>query len=276
MSTPSHLPAAGALRGRRWPSRQLLLGANVIAPLGAGALALHGRWAGALGLLMAAHAAALWATLYPYSRWWGPQVGSFAPRGREVWLTLDDGPDPEDTPRLLDLLERHGARATFFLIGERMRRWPHLAAEVLRRGHGVENHTLTHPHTRFWRLGTRALAGEIDGATAAQLETTGTAPALFRAPAGMRNWRLHPLLRQRGLTLASWSVRGLDGRDTDADAIVSRILAGVRPGAIILMHEAHRAPDGSSVAARCVPRVLEHLTDEGYRLVIPSADQFRS
>jgi peptidoglycan/xylan/chitin deacetylase (PgdA/CDA1 family) len=225
-------------------------------------------WTGA-GFVFSGHAAALLATLYPYCDWWGPQRGDFATQNREVWLTIDDGPDPVDTPMILDALSRHGARATFFVIGEKARRHPALVHEIVRRGHAVGNHSLTHPHMSFWRLGPRRLDREVGECSAAVEELTGKRPGFFRAPTGMRNCFLHPVLRRRVLELVCWTVRGLDGRDTDPAAIVGRIRRGVRPGAIILMHESHRTIEGESVAARCIPRVLAELTAEGYRFVIP-------
>jgi peptidoglycan/xylan/chitin deacetylase (PgdA/CDA1 family) len=226
-------------------------------------------WAGA-GLVFGGHAAALLATLYPYCDWWGPQRMDFATQKREVWLTIDDGPDPVDTPLILDALSRHDARATFFVVGERARRHPEVVREIVRRGHDVQNHSLTHPHLRFWCLGPRRLDREVAGGNAAVEALTGSRPVYFRAPAGMRNCFLHPVLRRHGLALIGWTVRGLDGRDTDSAAIVARIRRGVRPGAIILMHESHRNHEDESVAACCIPRVLAELTAEGYRFVIPN------
>jgi peptidoglycan/xylan/chitin deacetylase (PgdA/CDA1 family) len=249
--------------------RVFLLAWNVAAPLAfAGLWALGEFWAGC-GVLFGAHAAALFATLYPYCDWWGPQTVDFAPQNKDVWLTIDDGPDPEDTPLLLDALDSCRAKATFFVIGEKARRHPELIRQIVSRGHQVENHTLSHPHLQFWRLGPRALAREIDGGSESLQPITGQAPALFRAPVGMRNFFLHPLLDRRGLRLVGWTVRGLDGYDTDGDAIVRRILRDVRPGAIILMHESRRDANRRSIAAQCIPRVLTELTLQGYRFVIP-------
>src|SRR5262245_23501370 len=86
----------------------------------------------------------------------------FQPAGREVWLTIDDGPDPEDTPRLLALLAEHGARATFFVIGEKAERHPELIRDIVAAGHEVAHHTYTHPLASFWCAGPRRLARELD------------------------------------------------------------------------------------------------------------------
>lgn len=249
--------------------RRVLIAANLLAPVVAAGLwaAGHGGWAPVALLL--AHLPTLWATLWPYSRWWGPQQLDFTPAGPELWLTLDDGPDPEDTPAVLDALDSHGAKATFFLIGSKAAAHPDLVREIARRGHGIGNHTMTHPQYAFWRLGPRALAREIDQAASVLAGLLGAPPTLFRAPAGMRNMFLHPILRRRGLRLAGWTVRGLDGRDTDRQRIVARLLTGARPGAILLLHEGRRDADGRSLARDCVPAVLSALTAHGYRFVIP-------
>lgn len=249
--------------------RRALIAANLIAPAAALALwgAGHGWWA--LAPLLAVHSATLWATLWPYSRWWGPQQNDFRPSGPEVWLTLDDGPDPEDTPAVLDALDAHHARATFFLIGEKAAVHPELVREIIRRGHTVGNHTMSHPQFSFWRLGPDSIAREVDAATAVLAPLIGAPPPLFRAPAGLRNLFLHPVLARRGVRLTGWSVRGLDGRDTDRERIVRRVLDGARPGAILLLHEGKRDADGRSLARDCVPAVLSALTARGYRFVIP-------
>ncbi|HEV8421842.1 MAG TPA: polysaccharide deacetylase family protein, partial [Chthoniobacterales bacterium] len=99
----------------------------------------------ALTVLFTSHMLMLWPTLAANSPWWGPVVTGFVPNGKELWLTIDDGPQPRDTPALLDLLEEHQARATFFVKGRRAEQYPELIREIVRRGHGVGNHTYHHP-----------------------------------------------------------------------------------------------------------------------------------
>jgi peptidoglycan/xylan/chitin deacetylase (PgdA/CDA1 family) len=250
--------------------RRLLITANFLAPLGL-LLAWAAGW-GSIGLLalLVVHAATLWATLHPGCTWWGPQISEFATDQNELWLTIDDGPDPEDTPVLLEALDRHGAKATFFLIGEKARRHPELVAAILASGHSIGNHTLTHPQYWFWAAGPGRTEREMAGASSVLQDLTSERPTLCRAPAGMRNMFLHPVLKRHGLRLIHWTARGLDGRETDRDRIVRRIINGARPGAILLLHEGRRDAAGRSLAQDCVPRVLSELTRRGYRFVIPS------
>ncbi len=251
--------------------RRLLIIANLAAPVAFGCLWAAGHCRAGLAAMMVVHALTLWATLYPYCRWWGPQQGRFPAAADEVCLTLDDGPDPIDTPVILEALAAHRARAVFFLIGEKAARYPEWARAIADAGHVVANHTATHPQYRFWALGPGRLAEEIDGGAARIATALGDRPLapLFRAPAGMRNVFLHPLLKKRGLSLASWSARGLDGRDTDRVRIVRRVVDGVEPGAILLLHEGMRDAAGRSLAVDTVPAVLAGIARRGYNCVIP-------
>ena len=155
------------------------------------------------------------------------------------------------------------------MIGEKVSRWPELVTAMIAAGHSVENHTLKHEKFAFWRFGARRLREEIEGGQRAIAEVLGTRPKFFRAPAGMRNCFVHPILRRMDLRLLGWSVRGRDGVSTDCDAIVSRLENGIRPGAILLMHEAMRDADGRSVIAETLPRVLKAIEARSLHPVVP-------
>ncbi|QYM79992.1 polysaccharide deacetylase family protein [Horticoccus luteus] len=191
---------------------------------------------------------------------------SFATAQREVWLTIDDGPDPATTPRVLDLLDAHRARATFFLIGERVQRHPHLVRAIVSRGHTVANHTHTHPLAWFWLVGPRRVATEID-ACAAALRAAGAEPApFFRPAAGIKSVFLARALAARGLTLIGWTARGRESTSRRVEAPFRRLRHGVRPGAILLTHEAGQ-PD--SVRLPVLAALLDHLKREGYACILP-------
>lgn len=194
----------------------------------------------------------------------------FRTEQREVWLTIDDGPDPDDTPRILALLAAHGARATFFLIGENAAAHPDLVQAILAGGHEVANHTQTHPAGSFWCAGPGRVRREIDAALAA-LHEAGASPIRFRPPAGIKNLWLAAVLRSRELTCVGWSARGLERRPGGVAAIVARVLHGLAPGSILLLHEGPRIPPAVRVAA--IQRVLERLQELDYRCVVPSPDQ---
>ena len=153
----------------------------------------------------------------------------------EIWLTIDDGPDQDDTPRILELLDRHRARATFFLIGERAARLPSLVAEILRRGHQVGHHTHTHPTRLFWCATSGRVNAELDDGLAA-LRRGGAHPRWFRPPVGIKNLFLAGALAKRDLVGVAWNVRSHDFKSRDPAEGVDRVMKAVRPGAIVLMH----------------------------------------
>lgn len=241
----------------------------------------HAANAGALALLLTGHpwlalaVALLPAPWYAYikvhaaSRAFGPVVTRFRTDRREVWLTIDDGPDPSSTPTLLAQLERHGVKATFFLIGQKVRQHPQLVAEILRRGHTIGNHTQTHPCTWFWCATSRQTAAEVD-ACEASLHAAGAPRAkLFRSPAGIKNLGLHAQLASRGLDFVLWSARGFDTTQREIPRVIARIAGKLRPGAIILIHENPADPERQNAL---VESLLARLRDEGYSCVIPSGD----
>ncbi|MGY0610667.1 polysaccharide deacetylase family protein [Luteimonas sp. A501] len=223
-------------------------------------------WRWGLPLLLVLHLGFVWGTLRPGSRLFGPVATRFDTAAPEVWLTIDDGPSP-DTPTILDLLDAHGAKATFFLVGERAQARPELVREIATRGHGIGNHSHTHPQARFWALGPAAMRREILDCQQALTAITGTAPRWFRAVVGHANPFVHAPLREAGLARLAWNARGYDAVESDPARVTGRIARDLAPGAIVLLHEG--APHGRSVDT--VAAVLEALRQWGYRAVVPAA-----
>jgi len=209
--------------------------------------------------------------LWPRSTWLGPNIvrlpAAAKARG-EIVLTFDDGPDPEVTPRVLEMLDAHGVRATFFCIAERAARHPELVREILRRGHTVENHSRTHRAT-FPMLGLGGIRREITGAQHVLTEITGHAPRFFRPPAGLRNPLLDPVLHELGLRLVSWTRRGYDTNRSDADDVAGRLLDSLAAGDVLLLHDGHcaRTDTGAPVVLEVLPRVLEAAHASGLKPV---------
>lgn len=221
------------------------------------------QWPWAVGALAANHAALTAVGLWPRSTAlgenWVRLPAAAAARG-EVAITIDDGPDPEVTPAVLDLLDAAGARATFFCIAERAARHPALVREILRRGHDVQNHSHGHRH-HFSLLGPRGFARELEAAQSVLFGITGVAPRFFRAPAGLRNPFLAPVLHRLGLTLASWTRRGFDTRERDPQRVLQRLTRGLAAGDILLLHDGHCARDaqGRPVILSVLPALLAEL-----------------
>jgi peptidoglycan/xylan/chitin deacetylase (PgdA/CDA1 family) len=214
----------------------------------------------------------LYALLAPSAQVLVPVFTRFETAVPAVCLSIDDGPDEADTPRLLDLLDRHQARAVFFLIGERAGRQPALVAEILRRGHTVGHHTHTHPVGTFWCALPGRVDAELDQGLAA-LGRAGAAPRWFRPPVGIKNFHLRRALARRGLACVNWSLRTHDCSGRDPARIAARALARVAPGDILLMHEGPSVRPGVRVAA--IAEVLEGLSARGLRCVVPTGEQLR-
>ena len=248
----------------RWAPSPLLY-ASAGLHVGAAAMTLMRPtlWPWALGAVMLDHAVLTGAGLWPRSRWLGPNLTrlprSSATRG-EVAITIDDGPDPEVTPQVLSLLAMYRARASFFCVGERVARHPELAREIVRRGHSIENHSQHHRHS-FSLMGPRGMEQEIAEAQRCIARVTGEGPRFFRAPAGLRNPFLDPVLCRLQLKLATWTRRGFDTVNRDSDQVYRRLTRSLAAGDILLLHDGHAARGrlGTPVIVEVLPRLLETL-----------------
>jgi len=261
------VPAAAWLGPlRAWspaPIPRASLWLHGVAALG---VAVHPQlWPQTLALLACNHAV-LVALMHPRSSQLGPNLVRLpASMSRSVALTFDDGPDPEVTPRVLDLLERHGATASFFVIGEKAARHGALLREMRRRGHTVENHTYRHAGT-FALRGPLALRREIARAQHTIADAVGIAPRFFRAPMGLRSPLLDPVLALEGLHLVSWTRRGYDGRVGDPERVLDRLSRGLAGRDILLLHDTapRRLAAGSAAAVlEVLPRLLARCADAG-------------
>jgi peptidoglycan/xylan/chitin deacetylase (PgdA/CDA1 family) len=251
-------------RSRPWRPTPLISVALILHP---GALAAWliwpQSWPWGLAAVVFSHLALTAAGLWPRSRLLGPNITRLpqAAIGRgEIALTIDDGPEPSVTPAVLDLLERHGARASFFCIGERAAAYPDLIAEIVRRGHTVENHSHYHRH-HFSLFGPKRIRHDLNKAQAQLTALAGSRPQFFRAPAGLRNPFLEPVLAALGLQLASWTRRGFDTRETRPDMVLARLTRDLAAGDILLLHDGHcaRTPERRVVILEVLPPLLDTI-----------------
>jgi peptidoglycan/xylan/chitin deacetylase (PgdA/CDA1 family) len=252
---------------KRWrPSA--LVSASIAAHAAAAALiaARPALWPWVLGGILLDHLALSASGLWPRSSLLGPNWTRLPPGAApgSIAITIDDGPDPEVTPGVIEILERYGARATFFCIGERVAAHPELARSIVRSGHAVENHSQHHLH-RFALLGPAAMKAEISQAQHVIASVVGEVPRLFRPPAGLRNPFLDPILARLGLQLASWTRRGFDTVARNPDIVLRRLTRRLQPGDIILLHDgnASRAPSGRPLILETLPALLEVIAAAG-------------
>lgn len=221
-------------------------------------------WRVGLPAMLASHLLLLWGTLWPQSRLYSPVLSRLPIAEKRVWLTIDDGPS-DQTMEILDLLDQHAAKATFFLVGERAAARPELVRDIAARGHGIGNHSHTHPSAWFWALGPRRMRGEIARCQAALQAITGTAPRWFRAVVGMANPFTVAPMRDHGLARAAWNARGFDAVVAEPSTVVARIERDLAPGAIVLLHEGAR--HGRNVEA--IALLLRRMQSLGYGTVLP-------
>ena len=229
-------------------------------------------WPWALGAVIANHALLAAAVLWPRGRVFGKNLvrlpAAAMARG-EVSLTFDDGPDPEVTPRVLDLLDRYQAKASFFCVGELAATHPAIARDIVRRGHDLENHSHRHSHA-FAFYGLARLRRDVGTAQATLTGITGRAPRFFRAPMGMRSPLLDPVLAKCGLHYVTWTRRGFDAIHRNPAKVLRRLTHGLAAGDILLLHDGGisvRTMGDDSVVLAVLPELLERIKAKGLKSV---------
>ncbi len=186
--------------------------------------------------------------IYPHALW------RINPKERAVYLTFDDGPIPEATPFILDVLDRFGAKATFFMVGDNAHKYPHLLEEVRRRGHRIGNHTYNHIGGFRWKtwhyLANAKKANEI-------FHTD-----LFRPPHGWMTRVQYKVLRHCGYRIVMWDVvtRDYSNRLT-AEEVLENVKTYTRPGSIITFHDSLKSIDKLK---HTLPEALQWLQDNHY------------
>ncbi len=249
---------------RRWhpaPAIRLSLLLHVFAAV---ALTVQpALWPWLLSALAANHLLLSGAVFAPRGRLLGPNLVRLPPsavRRKEIVLTFDDGPDPQVTPQVLDLLDRYGAKASFFCIGRKAAAFPAVIEEIVRRGHSVENHSFGHSHA-FALYGIGRLGRDVAASQRTIAAIAGRPPLFFRAPAGFRSPLLDPVLAKHGLRYASWTRRGYDAVEADPAKVLQRLSARLCAGDILLMHDSasRRTQTGQPVVLAVLPLLLEQV-----------------
>lgn len=182
---------------------------------------------------------------------------SLAQGEKAIALTFDDGPWPDTTERVLDILDQHGVKATFFMVGLQVRQYPALAKQVAEAGHAIGNHTIDHP---LQQVSLADAAYQIDGMEKLIYETTGVKAELFRPPGGQFD-ELADYAQERNYATTLWSV---DSEDyyVSSPVLLNNVLKKVQPGGIVLMHD---GGGNRSATVRALPQLISALKRQGYR-----------
>ena len=206
-----------------------------------------------------------WGVFDVNSSLWAPTLWQ-VPGINAVALTFDDGPDPEFTPRVLEILARQQVTATFFVVGERARANPDLLREIDRRGHLIGNHSFSHAWNINFSLHA-GLAREIDCCNDVIEAAIGKRPKFYRAPHGFKNPALGDVLAKHAMTCVGWQVRGFDAVRCDADAIANRMVLKARAGGILLLHDGSglQGTQDRGATLQALPVIIEGLRARGLK-----------
>lgn len=201
----------------------------------------------------------------------GPQEGIIrrGPDLKVVALTFDDGPSPKYTPRVLDILRKEEVKATFFLVGKHVEKYPDLAKRIVEEGHEIGNHTYSHrdlvPATR------KVIIKEVKKAEKVIEEACGVRPIFLRPPRGIYSNAVRKLLLNLGYIILLWSLSSLDWSGASPKLILSRVKRYVGRGSIILFHDSGALikPEGGSREnmVKALPEVIKYLKNSGYKFV---------
>jgi len=157
------------------------------------------------------------------------------PDSDSLALTFDDGPDPEVTPAVLDILEEFSAHGTFFLVGDNVKKHSHIARMISGKGHTIGNHSMS--HHKMFMMRKKEVEFEIDEAQKAISDATGIEPVWFRPPYGIFDFTCCGVAKNRGLSIVLWTVLSGDYSEVSSESIVKTVKPFIRPGAIQVFHD---------------------------------------
>jgi len=225
-----------------------------------------------LGLVLGASAASAavaagYQSMAPTGQWFGRTFTGLVPGTRQIALTYDDGPNDPHTLRLLEVLAKHGARATFFLIGRYVQQRPEIAREVAQAGHIIGNHTFTHPLLIF--RSEAEIRQQLTKCRAALADAIGQQSNLFRPPFGGRRPAVLRVARELGLEPVMWNVTGYDWNAPPAAVIEQKVAKKIRGGDVILLHDGGHKQMGAdrSQTVRATDGLISRYKSEGYEFV---------
>lgn len=208
----------------------------------------------------------LWIKTHRIVKWLFPRyIWDYQTKEKTVWLTFDDGPIPAVTPWVLEQLSVHNARATFFCIGDNVRKHPDIFGKLLDAGHTIGNHTFN--HWNGWKTPAPDYLANVMACREAICERTDDRHRLFRPPYGRITRKQARVLRRQGYKIIMWDVVSADfDAGISPEQCVQNVVRNVRPGSIIVFHDSVKAWKNLEYA---LPKVLGFLTANGYRCEVP-------
>jgi peptidoglycan/xylan/chitin deacetylase (PgdA/CDA1 family) len=224
-----------------------------------------GRMLAVGGPLLALVTAAYIGATTPSVTWFGSLVHHGPRNGRDVAITFDDGPDPPYTLQISAILDSYGVKGTFFTVGKALEARPDVSKALLDDGQLLGNHSYHHDAFRWLDPG----YPELDATQDAFKRTLGVCPALYRPPHGSHTPFMAKVVSDRGMTMVTWDVSAADWATADGDLVARRVLAKVKPGSIILLHDGIDGNIGAdrSVVLKALPIILDGLRERGLRPV---------
>src|SRR5690606_1513108 len=203
--------------------------------------------------------------LIPQWEMYADVLSRFPAETERIALTFDDGPSPDTTPRVLDLLRARGHRATFFVVGKKVERHPEIVQRMRADGHGIGLHGYAH-HRSYSLRPPAFVEQDVRRTQEAVAAAAGVRPTILRPPVGYVSSRTALGARRAGVVLVAWSARAIDGlKRTAADQVVRRVAAGLRPGAIVMLHDAAEREDFTPAALEALPRILDLIDERGLK-----------
>jgi peptidoglycan/xylan/chitin deacetylase (PgdA/CDA1 family) len=207
---------------------------------------------------------AAYQSMAPTGQWYGKTFTCRRGQGKQIALTYDDGPNDPYTLRLLEVLAKHNVQATFFLIGQFVRRRPEIVREIAKAGHVVGNHTFSHPALVF--QSSRGIRTEIAECDRALADAVGEHSNLFRPPFGARRPAVLRIAREMGFVPVMWNVTGYDWNARSAEKIEKHVVRRIRGGDVILLHDGGHKVLGAdrSLSIVASEQIIVRYKAEGY------------